>query len=151
MTADPNIILRGTNAYSLRVGSRASCAFTNSQLLHDLREVITGLGGLPAGIAFGNGHNRVRSSVAALWAAAGVRKLRAPGGFAAALAAYALLPQRGGDIVARVLPLIEIAVAIGRIGAWRGAPWPSSRRRAARRLGDSRAGFRIRGPCPAGA
>ena len=52
-------------------------------------------------------------ALAALWTASGVHKLRDPGGFAGALAAYALLPQRAVDIVARVLPFIEIAVAAG--------------------------------------
>ena len=61
-------------------------------------------------------------ALAALWGASGVHKLRDPGAFAGALAAYALLPQRGGDIVARALPLIEIAVAIGLlIPVWREA------------------------------
>jgi len=52
-------------------------------------------------------------ALAALWTAAGVHKLRDPGGFADALAAYALLPQRAIDVVARAIPLIEITVAIG--------------------------------------
>jgi len=52
-------------------------------------------------------------ALAALWAASGVHKLRDPAGFTGALAAYALLPQRAIDIVARALPLIEITVAIG--------------------------------------
>jgi uncharacterized membrane protein YphA (DoxX/SURF4 family) len=52
-------------------------------------------------------------ALAALWIASGVHKLRDPGGFAGALAAYALLPQRAVGIVARALPLIEITVAIG--------------------------------------
>jgi uncharacterized membrane protein YphA (DoxX/SURF4 family) len=52
-------------------------------------------------------------ALAALWAASGVHKLRDPQGFARALAAYELVPQRGVDIVARALPLIEITVAMG--------------------------------------
>jgi uncharacterized membrane protein YphA (DoxX/SURF4 family) len=52
-------------------------------------------------------------ALAALWTAAGVHKLRGPEGFVAALAAYALLPRRTVDVVARALPIIEIAVAIG--------------------------------------
>jgi hypothetical protein len=50
-----------------------------------------------------------------LWSASGLHKLRDPGGFAGALAAYALLPQRAVAIVARALPLIEITVAIGLV------------------------------------
>ena len=52
-------------------------------------------------------------ALAALWTASGVHKLRDPAGFSGALAAYALLPQRAVEIVARALPLIEITVAIG--------------------------------------
>lgn len=52
-------------------------------------------------------------ALAALWAGSGVHKLRDAGGFAGALAAYALLPRRAVDIVARALPLIEITVALG--------------------------------------
>ena len=52
-------------------------------------------------------------ALAALWTASGVHKLRDRGGFAGALAAYALLPQRAVDVVARAIPLIEITVAIG--------------------------------------
>jgi hypothetical protein len=52
-------------------------------------------------------------ALAALWIASGVHKLRDPGAFTAALAAYALLPQRAVDIAARALPLIEITVALG--------------------------------------
>jgi len=51
--------------------------------------------------------------LAALWSASGLHKLRDPRSFAGALAGYALLPQRAVGIVARALPLIEIAVAIG--------------------------------------
>ena len=50
-------------------------------------------------------------ALATLWAASGVHKLRDPTAFAGALAAYALLPQRAVDVVARALPLVEIAVA----------------------------------------
>jgi len=52
-------------------------------------------------------------ALAALWIASGVHKLRDPAGFAGALAAYGLLPQWAVGIVARALPLIEIAVALG--------------------------------------
>jgi uncharacterized membrane protein YphA (DoxX/SURF4 family) len=51
--------------------------------------------------------------LAALWGASGVHKLLDPGAFAGALAAYALLPPRTVDFVARVLPLMEITVATG--------------------------------------
>jgi hypothetical protein len=52
-------------------------------------------------------------ALAALWSASGVHKLRDPDGFASAVAAYALLPQRAVAIVARTLPLLEIIVALG--------------------------------------
>ena len=52
-------------------------------------------------------------ALTALWIASGVHKLRDPGGFAGAVAAYALLPQRAIGIVAGALPLIELTVAIG--------------------------------------
>lgn len=52
-------------------------------------------------------------ALAALWAASGVHKLRDRTAFAGTLAAYALLPQRAVDVVARALPLIEMAVATG--------------------------------------
>lgn len=52
-------------------------------------------------------------ALAALWSASGVHKLREPGRFAGALAAYELLPGWAVDFVARALPLIEITVAIG--------------------------------------
>lgn len=52
-------------------------------------------------------------ALAALWAASGAHKLRDPTAFAGALTAYALLPQRAVAVVARALPLIEIAVATG--------------------------------------
>jgi hypothetical protein len=52
-------------------------------------------------------------ALAALWTASGVHKLRHPGDFAGAVAAYALLPQRAVGFAARALPLIEIAVATG--------------------------------------
>ena len=52
-------------------------------------------------------------ALAALWIASGVHKLHDPGDFAAALAAYALLPPRAVASVARALPLIEITVAVG--------------------------------------
>jgi hypothetical protein len=52
-------------------------------------------------------------ALAALWIASGVHKLRDPGGFAGAVAAYALLPQWAIGGVARALPLIEIAVGTG--------------------------------------
>jgi uncharacterized membrane protein YphA (DoxX/SURF4 family) len=52
-------------------------------------------------------------ALAALWTASGVHKLRDPGGFAGALAAYDLLPAQAVDLAARILPLIEIAVGTG--------------------------------------
>jgi uncharacterized membrane protein YphA (DoxX/SURF4 family) len=63
-------------------------------------------------------------ALATLWCASGVHKLRDPGEFAGALAAYALLPQRAVDIVARAVTLTEIAVATGLL-------FPSSRQMAA--------------------
>jgi uncharacterized membrane protein YphA (DoxX/SURF4 family) len=52
-------------------------------------------------------------ALAVLWGASGAHKLRDAEGFAGALAAYELLPQRAVDLVARAVPLIEITVAIG--------------------------------------
>jgi hypothetical protein len=52
-------------------------------------------------------------ALAALWAVAGVHKLRDVKAFSSALAAYALLRPPMVAIAARVLPLIEIALAVG--------------------------------------
>jgi hypothetical protein len=48
---------------------RLRLRWTAIQLVHDLREVIAGLGGLAEGEVVGNGHKGIRRSVAALWAA----------------------------------------------------------------------------------
>jgi Methylamine utilisation protein MauE len=52
---------------------------------------------------------------AALYAQAAWHKLRAPGEFAAVLEAYALLPRSAAPAVARLLPLAELAVAVGLV------------------------------------
>jgi hypothetical protein len=52
-------------------------------------------------------------ALAGLWAAAGVHKLRDFGAFSEALSAYQLLPQPAVTLTARLVPLIEIAVACG--------------------------------------
>jgi len=53
MIVDPNIIFRGTKRLSPARGEPGQLCLHEIQLVHDLREVIPGLGGLTKGEVFG--------------------------------------------------------------------------------------------------
>ena len=55
----------------------------------------------------------VACGLALLFALAGTHKLRAPAQFRAALANYAVLPPAGLALAARLLPWVELAIALG--------------------------------------
>ncbi|MEW6268005.1 MAG: MauE/DoxX family redox-associated membrane protein [Thermodesulfobacteriota bacterium] len=58
----------------------------------------------------------LRAALALLLAAAAVHKLRDAGAFRASVAAYALLPDAAVGAFSRVLPALEVAIALALLG-----------------------------------
>ncbi len=60
----------------------------------------------------------IRIALAALWAAAGILKVRDPSGFAQEVANFQLFPA-AASFVAATLPMTEIVIALGLFCPWR--------------------------------
>jgi hypothetical protein len=54
-----------------------------------------------------------KASLTLLFGAAALHKLRHPGEFARVLMAYQLMTERSSTVIARLLPVLELAVAVG--------------------------------------